>query len=106
MLVFLASGEGTVIPDPAASYRRRTPRQRAQAEARFNREAAETVARFKAEKNAANRAAYIERQRKLLKAAESVLAKGTLGGVPLTPAKRREIEGFVRRARQAIGGAP
>jgi hypothetical protein len=92
-----------VSPDPAASYRHRTERQRSHAENRFSREAAETLFRYQAEKDATARAAYPERQRGLLAAAKSVLAKGSLKGEPLTPAKRREVEDIARRARRAQG---
>lgn len=93
--------------DPAASYRRRTPRQRAQAENRFNREAAAVIAQATAQRTAKARAAYVERQRGILTAAEFVLSRATLKGLPLTRAQRATIEKMAADARRAIArGAP
>lgn len=88
--------------DPAASYRQFTPRQRAQAAARFDREAASTRARVEAERTAANLVANIARTAELLAAAEFALHQGTLKGAPLTPAQRRDIETIAARARKVL----
>ncbi|MDQ7842095.1 MAG: hypothetical protein RDU83_13905 [bacterium] len=89
-------------PDPAASYRRFTPRQRAQAEARFSREAVAVRARVEADRTAAAIAANLARSRKTLQAAELVLRQGTLKGSPLTPSLRREVESIAKDARKMI----
>lgn len=88
--------------DPAASYRRFTPRQRARAGARFDREAAAIRARVEAERTKAAVERNLARSRETVAAAELVLRQGTLKGAPLTREARREVESVARYARKMI----
>lgn len=93
------------VVDAAASYRRRTERQRAQAERRFNKEAADILNRAAAQRSAEAKAAYLMKQQHLLDATEDVLRRGTFRGTPLSPSKRAEIESIATDARKAIDKA-
>lgn len=86
--------------DPAASYRRFTPRQRDHAFSRFSKEATDVTARFISAQAAEKKR---DKMTRLLQAAELVLSNGMWKGAPLTPSHRGKVEAIAQEARTYLG---
>ncbi len=87
-----------IKPDPAASYRRHTPRQAARSAARYDREAKETIAAYQARRTAEAHVIHVRRALRLVELLGVALHRGTIRGRPMTREERMGLTESVKDA--------